>query len=114
MDEDIALQQYAISKLSHRREVAAITVLYKMHTPSCPADLKALLPPPHIPDRITRRIPPNHALEIPKANTKCLDRSFLHSAIKTWNRLPPAVVGDITSRGIHAFKKRLNKHLLSM
>ena len=114
VDEDLALQQHAISKLSHRREVAATTVLYKMHTPSCPVDLKALLPPPHIPGRITRRTLPSHALEIPKSNTKCLDRSFLHSAIMTWNSLPPAVVGDITPMGIHTFKKRLNKHLLSI
>ena len=100
MDEDLALQQYAISKLSHRRTVAATTVLYKMHTPSCPVDLKALLPQAHIPGRITRRVLPSHALTILKSNTKCLDRSFLHSAITTWNSLPPAVVGDITPSGI--------------
>ena len=113
VDEDCALQQYAISKLSHRRTVAATTVLYKMHTPSCPADLKALLPQVRPPGRITRRVPPSHALETPTSNTKCLDRSFLHSALTTWNSLPPAVVGDITPNGIQAFKKRLNKHLLS-
>ena len=115
VDEDLALQQYAISKLSHRRTIAATTVLYKMHTPSCPVDLKALLTQPYIPGRITRRVLPSHALEFPgKSKTKCLDRSFLYSAITTWNSLPPAVVGDITSSNIHAFKKRLNKHLLSM
>ena len=92
VDEDIALQQYAISKLSHRRTVAATTVLYKMHTPSCPADLKALLPQVRPPGRITRRVPPSHALETPTSNTKCLDRSFLHTALTTWNSLPPAVV----------------------
>ena len=113
VDEDIALQQFAINKLSHRRTVAATTVLYKMHTPNCPADLAALLPQPLTSVRITRRALPSHALETPKSNTKCLDRSFLHSAIRTWNSLPPAVVGDISFNSVHAFKKRLNKHLLS-
>ena len=113
VDEVLALQHHAISKLSHRRTVAATTVLYKMHTPNCPVDLKALLPQAHTVGRITRRVLPSHALAIPKANTKCLDRSFLHSAITTWNSLPPAAVGDIASSSVQAFKKRLNKHLLN-
>ncbi|CAJ1050811.1 hypothetical protein Bbelb_118400 [Xyrichtys novacula] len=114
VDEDLALQQYAISKLGHQRTVAATTVLYKMHTPNCPVDLKALLPQAHTMGRITRRVLPSHALKVPKSKTNCLDRSFLHSAITTWNSLPPAVVGDITSTGVHAFKRRLNKYLLSI
>ncbi|CAJ1069817.1 hypothetical protein Bbelb_118400 [Xyrichtys novacula] len=114
VDEDLALQQYSISKLGHRRTVAATTVLYKMHIPNCPVDLKALLPQAHTVGRITRRVLPSHALKVPKLKTNCLDRSFLHSAITTWNSLPPAVVGDITSTGVHAFKKRLNKYLLSI
>ncbi|CAJ1068980.1 uncharacterized protein LOC120488729 [Xyrichtys novacula] len=114
VDEDLALQQYAISKLGHRRTVAATTVLYKMHTSNCPVDLKALLPQAHTVGRITWRVLPSHALKVPKSKTNCLDRSFLHSAITTWNSLPPAVVGDITSTGVHAFKKRLNKYLLSI
>ena len=114
VDEDCALKQYAIRKLSHLQAVAATTVPYKMHTPSCLAGIKALLPQARIPGRITRWVPPSHALEIPTSKTKCLYRSFLHSALTTWNSLPPAVVGDITPNGVQAFKKRLNKHLLTM
>ena len=47
VDEDLALQKYAISKLCHRRTIAATTVLFKMHTSNCPADLRALLPQAH-------------------------------------------------------------------
>ena len=47
MEYALAQQQYAISNLSHRRTVAATTVLFKMHTPGCPVDLKALLPQAH-------------------------------------------------------------------
>lgn len=112
-DEDTALRKYAISQLSQRRTVAATTVLFKMHTENCPEDLKALLPPPDLLCRTTRRARPSHALKLPKSNTKCLGRSFLHSAVTTWNCLPCTVVGEITSKNVQAFKKRLNKHLLS-
>jgi len=81
--EDTALRKYAISQLSHLRTVAATTVLFNMHTENCPEDLKALLPPPDLVCRTTRRARPSHALNPPKSKTKWLGRSFLHSAVTT-------------------------------
>ncbi len=103
--EACALKDYSFAKQSHRRTVAATTVLFKMHTPNCPPELKALLPSAHVPGRNTQRVPPCYALSLPR----CLDRSFLHSAVTTWNSLRSIFIKDINSRNVHAFKKRLDK-----
>ena len=62
--------------LQHRREVAAVTVLYKMHTSHCPRDLQALLPNPYTSRRTTRASSsmPDHAVAMPHAKTSTLDR----------------------------------------
>ena len=58
VDEDYALKDYAITKLSHHRTVAETTALFKMHPPCCQADLKAQLPSAHVPGGTTQRLPP--------------------------------------------------------
>lgn len=113
VDEDSASMDYTIAKLSHAQTMAGTIVLFKMYTPDCPADQKTPLPSAHVSGRATRRLPPSRALSLPRLNTRCLDRSFLHSAVTTWNRFPSAVVRDITSSSVHAFRKRQYKHLLS-
>ena len=104
------------TSLQHRREVAAVTVLYKMHTSHCPRDLQELLPCPYTSGRTTRASSsmPNHALAMPHAKTSTLDRTFLHSAIRIWNALPDTVVGKIKSDSVQSFKQRVNKHMMSL
>ena len=115
IDEDTARSQLNMTSLHHRRQVAAATVLYKMHTRHCPQDLAALLPAPYVRRRATRSSVtlPDHALSLPAARTHCLDRSFIHSTIPLWNSLPDSVVAVITDDGIQAFKCRVHRHLLS-
>ena len=64
VDQDTARTTLSIDSLSHRRHVAAATVLYKMHTPHCPRDLQDMLPPPKVRRRTTRQCTaaPKHAL----------------------------------------------------
>ena len=52
--EEEARSQLNISSLHHRRQVAAATVLYKMHISLCSRNLKALLPEPFVVRRATR------------------------------------------------------------
>ena len=115
VDEVTALSQLSITSLHHRRQVAAATVLYKMQTNHCPADLSALLPPPYIRRRTTRASAymPVHALSLPVARTRCLDRSFIHTAVSLWNSLPVTVVGNITDEGIQSFKSLVHQYLLT-
>ena len=116
VDEATALSRLNISSLLHRRQVAAVTVLFKMQTSHCPVDLSALLPPPYIRRRATRSSVsmPDHALSLPVARTRCLDRSFIHSAVPLWNSLPDTVVGNITTAGIQSFKCWAHKYLLTI
>ena len=63
-NEATACAQSAITSVFHRWGVVATTLLYKMHTINCPADLISMLPPPYEMRRITRNSlsMPNHAL----------------------------------------------------
>ena len=114
VDEKFAQSKLNIASLHHRRQVAAVTALYKMHTDSCPQDLKSMLPPPYARRRSTRgsMSMPDHALDRPKFRTKAGDRTFIKRAIDLWNSLPSSIVGQISEQGIHLFKCRLNEHLL--
>ena len=105
-----------ITSLHQRRQVAAATVLYKMHTSLCPPDLKALLPQPYVVRRATRSSVsmPCHALTIPSSRTVSSGRTFIHAAVQVWNSLPDEVVGDIHDIGIQSFKSRVYKHLISL
>ena len=84
VNEATARTQLSIPSLTHRREVAAVTVFYKMYTRHCPRDLYKLLPPPLKRLRVTRSSAsmPDHALTVPDARTNSLDRSFVHSTVR--------------------------------
>ena len=54
VNEATASAQLSIPSLTLRREVAAVTVFYKMYTRHCPIGLYKLLPPPLKRKRVTR------------------------------------------------------------
>ena len=112
-DEATAQQRYNISSLQHRRSVAAVCVLYKMHTQQCPADLNSMLPEPAPRRRTTRSSEsmPAHCLSVPRSNTRSLDRSFLHKAIEVWNQLPECIVGEPSRAGLQCFKAQAHRYL---
>ena len=98
VDVDEARIELKISSLHQRRQVAAVAVLYKMHTSKCPIDLRALLPQPFVVRRVTRfsLSMPCHALAVPVSRTVSTGRTFIHTAVHVWNSLPDNVVDDIT------------------
>ena len=114
VNEEQARLDLNIPTLHHRRQVAAMTVLYKMHTSQCPSDLKMMLPQPYIIRRTTRSSTsmPSHALTEPKSRTHSTGRSFIHTAVTIWNSLPDNIVGVIKENGAQSFKKRVHNHLL--
>ena len=116
VNQATACTELAIPSLQHRREVAAVTVLYKMHNSHCPRDLQELLPCPYTSGRTTRASSsmPNHALAMPHAKTSTLDITFLHSEIMIWNALPDTVVGRIKCDSVQFFKQRVKKHMMSL
>ncbi|KAI8484255.1 hypothetical protein Bbelb_380400 [Branchiostoma belcheri] len=96
----------AVYKAHHRRQVAAAALLYKMHTDSCPAGLKTMLPKPYTLRRTTRTslAMPTHALAQPVSRTSSTGRTFIHSGVQIWNQLPDSIVGNINNNGLQSFK----------
>ena len=115
VDRDEARKELNITSLHQRRQVAAATVLYKMHTSICPTDLSALLPQPYVIRRATRSSlsMPSHAPAVPVSRTVSTGRTFIHAVVHVWNSLPDCVVGDIAVDGVAPFKTRVHEYLLS-
>ncbi|XP_072017132.1 uncharacterized protein [Amphiura filiformis] len=84
VDEQQVRMDLNIPSLHHRRQVAAASVLYKMHTSLCPPNLKALLPKPYVIRRATRTSlsMPSHALTEPVSRTLSTGRTFVHVAVQ--------------------------------
>ena len=115
VSEEEARTELNITSLHQRRQVAAATVLYKMHTSSwCPPDLKTLLPKPFLVRKATRSSlsMPCHALAVPVSRTISAGRTFIHTAARVWNGLSDKVVGDIYDNGAPSFKSRVHKHIM--
>ena len=112
--EEEARSKLNISSLHQRRQVAAATVVYKMHTSLCLPDLKALLPEPYVVRRATRSSVsmPSHALTVPVSRTVSTGRTFIHTAVQVWNSLSDDVVGNISDNGKSSFKRRVHEHLI--
>ena len=109
-DETTASVELTIPSLLHRQQVAAPTVLYRMHTSHWPADLRAMLPQRSVTRRVTRTnvSMPFHAQSILITNTNTLNRSFINTAVKVRNKLPEDVDGVIQD----FFQRRVHGHCL--
>ena len=121
VNEDAAAKDLNIHPLQHRRNVAALTLMYKLHTNSCPEKLKDLRPPKHQRRRTTRlnSVIQQHAVERRRTRTLSFDRTFTIIGASLWNSLPDNVVGFIDTsstsddnKNIKEFKSRVNKYLL--
>ena len=121
VSEDTAAKELNIHPLQHRRNVAASTLMYKMHTSSCPEKLKDLRPSKHQRRRTTRlnSVIQQHAVETRRTKTLSFDRTFTISGASLWNSLPDNVVGLIDTSSVSDdnkktkdFKSRVNRYLL--
>ena len=119
ISEEAAANDFNIQSLEHRRKVASSTLMYKMHTPSCPDKLKELRPPAQTRRRTTRlnAVIRQHTLQTKRKRTQSFDKTFTNSGVSLWNDLPSDVVGvidssDSSQSDIQHFKKRVNKYLL--
>ena len=103
-----------LQPLSHRRNVASLTLLYRYYSGKCSEELHQLVPPPKVFGMDTRlavhtRQNHPHALEVPDS-MKCFHAdSFFPRTVKLWNNLPSHCFP--LSYNIDKFKKRVNQHL---
>ena len=98
--------------LQHRREVASLSVFYRIHFGECSKALFELIEPSPFHHRTTRRRQNFHPYVVgtPKSRTKRFDKSFLVRTAKVWNELPASIFPDKYSPEI--FKRRVNRYLM--
>ncbi|CAH2240897.1 jg9634 [Pararge aegeria aegeria] len=96
----------------HRRKVACLAVLYKIHFGECAQELFDLVKPSPFYHRTARYRKNLHryVVEIPSTRTKRFASSFLIRTAKAWNALPSP--GFPHTYNLGTFKSRVNRHLL--
>ena len=96
--------------LWHRRTIGDLCMLFRAYADST-HPLHSLLPPAHVPARVTRRVVQLHSrvLEEVRCRTEQWSRSFVPRTVKAWNRLPGEVFEDFS---IKNFKSKANAFLL--
>jgi hypothetical protein len=97
-----------MQSLQLRRDVAALSVFYKMYYGRCSTELRSLVPPPARRIRHTRADDNAHphSLELFNCRIERFKRSFIPRTTAVWNALPFDVFPDRFNT--HQFKQRLN------
>ena len=97
--------------LSHRRDVASLSLFYKCYNGACSLELASLVPPPKFFSRATRLSVTSHpyTVEVPKCKKSFYANSFFPRTSILWNSLPIECFPD--SYNIQIFKSRVNQHL---
>ena len=104
-----------LQPLSHRRNVASISLFYRYFHGKCSQELHSLVPPNRQFQRQTRfsndcsKHP--HYLHVPKSLHKFHETSFFPRTTKLWNSLTPEVFPH--NYDISSFKRNVNMFLLS-
>ena len=95
--------------LYHRRDVAALCMLYKIWSNSL-HPLCAMLPAPFVARRVTRGAVSAHCntFDVPFCRTQQFQRTFIPSSVILWNGLDCSVFDGV---GIGDFKTRANRFL---
>ena len=105
-----------LQPLSHRRDVASISLFYRYFHGKCSTELHSLVPPLRVFRRQTRYSNDcaKHPffLQIPKSHHKFHETSFIPRTTKLWNSLPPEAFPD--EYNINKFKSNANKFLLTL
>merc|ERR1711954_428911 len=103
-----------LQPLSHRRNVASLSLLYRYYSGKCSEELHQLVPPPKAFGKDTRlavhtRQNHPHALDAPDSMICFHADSFFPRTVKLWNSLSSGCFP--LSYNIDKFKKRVNQHL---
>ena len=92
-----------LQSLSHRRNVASLSLFYRYYNGLCSDELSALVPPRKVFVRSTRSAAKSHlhTVEIP---------SFFPRTSVLWNKMPSSCFPEQID--LNRFKSRVNRHLL--
>lgn len=107
---DDNLTSKKLHSLNHRRQVASLSVFYKIFHGECAQELFDIIPSSPFYHRTTRSRESLHhyVVDIPPCRTKRFASSFLMRTAKLWNSLPATVFPDTYTKGL--FKDRVNRY----
>ena len=103
----------SLQPLSHRRNVAGLSLFYRYFQGDCSEELHSLVPkkrefPVHTRFSETCELHP-HFLDLPRARTESHSKSFFPRVAAMWNSLPPACFP--AAYDLDIFKFQVNTHL---
>ena len=104
----------SLQPLSHRRNVASLSLLYRYYNGKCSKELHEMVPPKRTFVRNTRfssNVHP-HFLEVETAHQNFHMQSFFPRTATLWNSLPAHCFPD--RYDLFSFKRRVNRFLLSV
>ncbi|CAH2235027.1 jg1297 [Pararge aegeria aegeria] len=109
---DNSLTQAKLHSLQHRRNVACLSVFYRIYFAECAQELHNLVPPSPFYHRTARHRERWHpyVVDIPSTRTKRFLSTFLIRAAKMWNALPVTVFP--ATYNLSTFKARVNRLFL--
>jgi hypothetical protein len=106
----------SLAPLGHRRNIGALTLLYRyfIGSDTCSEKIKTILPELKTFSRHTRQAARNHPyyLSLNASSTDYYENSFIIRTAKLWNLLPSEVfpkVGDSYSYNLQKFKSNVNR-----
>ena len=101
-----------LQSLSHRRNVASLSLFYRYYNGMCSSELSTLVPTKKVFGRPTRLASLSHrfTVEVPFCRTQFYKRSFFPRTACLWNSLPAHCFPERID--LNCFKSRVNRHLL--
>jgi ribonucleases P/MRP protein subunit RPP40 len=100
-----------LQPLSHRRNVASLSLFYKYYNGRCSKELASLVPSTKIHSRVTRHSIKSHpfTVTVPKCSKNSYLSSFFPRTSVLWNSLPSSCFPD--SYNLQSFKSSVNCYL---
>ncbi len=99
-----------LQPLSHRRNVASLSLFYKYYNGHCSKELASLVPSTKIHSRVTRHSIKCHpfSVTVPKCSKNAYSSSFFPRTSALWNSLPSSCFPD--SYNLQSFKSSVNRY----
>ena len=97
--------------LSHRRNVASLSIFYRYFHADCSSELANCMPPPLQRTRCTRIFTSSHPYSVHLPNVGVIQylHSFIPYTVKLWNSLPLSVFSS--AYDLNSFKKGVSGNL---